>query len=140
MVQMGYSAGARSKPSFGWVRNLERKNELTPEFLASVDYQTSCLFALAWNICRAQLPKEVMDEWVQWIESTQLPRMDAGVHMAGTHGDYQIHIGEHTTTFHNAELAPPTGLLNQNYARSVLFAFKHITVSVLSTAIQSHAF
>ena len=124
MIQTGYSAGQHSKPAFGWVRNLERKNELTPEFLASADYQTSCLFALGWNICCAQLPKEVMDGWVKWLENSKLPRMDAGVCMTGTHGDYHIHIGEDTVTFHDAELAPPTGLLNQNYARSVQLLLK----------------
>ena len=119
MVQTGYSAGSRSRPAFNWVRNLERKDELTPEFLASADYQSSCLFALAWNICQARLPKEIMDGWVEWLERSKLPRMDAGVHMAGDHGDYHIRIGEYTNTFHKAELAPPTGLLNQNYARFV---------------------
>ena len=128
MIQTGYSAGQRSKPAFNWVRNLERKNELTPEFLASADYQTSCLFALGWNICRAQMPREVMDGWVGWLENSKLPRMDAGVQMTGKRGDYHVRIGEYTATFHDAELAPPTGLLNQNYARSAHFfsGAKHI--------------
>ena len=59
-----------------------------------------------------------MDGWAEWLENSGLLRTDAGVRMAGNHDDYQIRIGENATIFHNAELAPPTGLLNQNYAGS----------------------
>ncbi|KAI1784793.1 hypothetical protein LXA43DRAFT_1100986 [Ganoderma leucocontextum] len=119
MIQAGYSAGARSKPAFHWVRNLLRKEGLTAEFLASADYQTSCLFAVGWNMCRAQLPGEIMDNWVDWLQSNALPRMDAGIGIDGTLGDYEVPLGDQLVTFHNAELAPPTGLLNQNYARAM---------------------
>ncbi|KAJ2965662.1 hypothetical protein NUW54_g14044 [Trametes sanguinea] len=81
MIQTGYTAGALSRPSFNWVRNLRRK--LTPEQLASSDYATSCLFAAGWNIIRASLPHEVSDDWVTFLRTHGLPAMDAGVGMSG---------------------------------------------------------
>ncbi|KAI0351087.1 hypothetical protein OH77DRAFT_1411632 [Trametes cingulata] len=119
LVQVGYTAGARSRPSFNWVRNLLRRQELSPEFLASSDYQTSCLFALAWNMIRARLPGAVTADWIEFLRSNGLPAMDAGIGIGGTKGDYVIRFGDEEVTFHEAELAPPTGLLNLNYSRAI---------------------
>ncbi|KAI0664126.1 hypothetical protein C8Q70DRAFT_903648, partial [Cubamyces menziesii] len=91
------------------------------EFLASSDYAASCLLAVCWNICRARLPAEVMDDWVKFLQDNKIPALDAGVAMAGNRGDYTIQFGDETVTFHDAELAPGTALLNWNYARAIHF-------------------
>ncbi|KAI0353733.1 hypothetical protein OH77DRAFT_585922 [Trametes cingulata] len=119
LVQVGYTAGARSRPSFNWVRNLLRRQELSPDFLASSDYQTSCLFALAWNLIRARLPEAISTDWIDFLRSNGLPAMDAGIGTEELTGDYVIQFGDDKVTFHEAELAPPTGLLNLNYSRAI---------------------
>ncbi|KAH9890443.1 hypothetical protein C8Q73DRAFT_667332 [Cubamyces lactineus] len=117
MVQSGYTPGSRHKPLFNWVRNLVEPNQCSPEFLASSDYAASCLLAVCWNICCARLPAEVMDDWVKFLQDNKIPVLDAGVAMVGTRGDYTIQFGDESVTFHDAELAPGTALLNWNYAR-----------------------
>ncbi|RPD71466.1 hypothetical protein L226DRAFT_573939 [Lentinus tigrinus ALCF2SS1-7] len=120
MIQTGYSAGARSKPVFNWVRNVISRQETSLEFLASSDFRSSCLFALGWNICRSVLPHDgVMKEWVEFLDNNRLPRMDGGVGIQSSTGNVTIHLGDTPVTFHNMELAPASGLLNQNYARGV---------------------
>ncbi|KAI0349787.1 hypothetical protein OH77DRAFT_1577594 [Trametes cingulata] len=119
LVQAGYTAGSRSHPSFNWVRNLLRRRELSPEFLATSDYHTSCLFALAWNIIRARLPGTITTDWVDFLRDNGLPAMDAGIGMGGVTGDYAIRFGDEEVIFHEAELAPPTGLLHLNYSRAI---------------------
>ena len=118
MIQTGYSAGARSQPSFNWVRNVTSRKETSAEFLALSNFRTSCLFALSWNICRSVLPGSgIMDDWVDFLDKNRLPRMDGGVSTQSSTGDVTINLGDTPITFHNMELAPASGLLNQNYAR-----------------------
>ncbi|KAJ3001058.1 hypothetical protein NUW54_g6677 [Trametes sanguinea] len=122
MVQTGYTAGARGAPAFDWVRNLLHSLEmeyLSEDSVAASDYLTSCLFALGWNIIRAILPDAVIGDWVDYLRSNGMPAMDAGVGMTGTTGDYSIRYGDESITFHDAELAPVTGLLNYNYSRAI---------------------
>ncbi|KAI0755594.1 hypothetical protein C8Q74DRAFT_1169340, partial [Fomes fomentarius] len=119
LVQTGYTAGSRSKPSFDWVRNLLWKRELTPEFLATADHHTSCLFAIFWNICRNHLPAEVIEPWVAYNAEHMLPRMDGGLRSDRDTGDVTIELGDDSVTFRNMELAPACGLLGQNYSRGV---------------------
>ncbi len=118
LIQTGYSAGARSKPQFDWVRNILRKQELSPDFIASSDHRTSCLFAIAWNICRTQLPATIMDPWIAFNEANKLPRMDGGLRSTATTGDVTIELGGDPVTFHGMDLAPACGMMGQNYSRS----------------------
>ncbi|OSD04897.1 hypothetical protein PYCCODRAFT_1331890, partial [Trametes coccinea BRFM310] len=138
MVQTGYTAGSRSHPSFNWVRNLVRKRALTAEQVASYDYATSCLFATGWNIIRSCLPRVISADWVDYLRTNGLPAMDAGVGMSGTTGDYSIQCGDDTITFHNAELAPPTGILNHNYSRAIHFEHQPHTYAVQWIISRTH--
>lgn len=118
MIQTGYTPGLRNKPLFAWVRNLLGGSEtLSPEFLASSDYASSCLLAVAWNICRSRFPAIITDDWVEFLREHEMPPMDAGVGMSDLKGSYAVQYGEESIVFHNAELAPGSGLLNWNYSR-----------------------
>lgn len=105
-------------PAFAWVRNIV--GELTPEFVASSDFRTSCLFAVFWNICRSRLPPEVMDDIVNFNEQHKLPRMDAGSGAPVQTGRVALDLGAHPIVFHDIELAPACGMLGANYARCAL--------------------
>ncbi|KAI0687881.1 hypothetical protein C8T65DRAFT_523062, partial [Cerioporus squamosus] len=87
--------------------------------LASSNFRTSCLLALGWNICRSVLPPAIMEDWVAFLDTHRLPRMDAGVGTQSTTGHVTIQLGDTPVVFDDMELAPASGLLNQNYARGV---------------------
>ncbi|KAI0755553.1 hypothetical protein C8Q74DRAFT_1172087, partial [Fomes fomentarius] len=93
--------------------------ELTPDFIASSDYRTSCLFAIAWNICRSRLPAEVMGDWLEFNQKNQLPRMDGGIGTSATAGEVSLSLGETEILFNDMELAPACGMMGQNYSRGV---------------------
>lgn len=122
LIQTGYSAGARSKPSFTWVRNIADKRDLSPEFVASSDFRTSCLFAAFWNMCRSRLPPEVMEDIIDFNEQHKLLRMDAGTRASAQTGRVSLDLGAHPIVFQDMELAPACGMLGANYSRYVLTA------------------
>ncbi|KAL7277988.1 hypothetical protein ACG7TL_001801 [Trametes sanguinea] len=138
MVQTGYTAGSRSAPLFAWVRNLEHKKRLTPERVASSDYASSCLLAVGWNIIRSAFPPVITSDWIDFLCANGLPAMDAGVGSASHSGDYSIQYGDDTITFHDAELAPPTGILNHNYSRAIHFERQPHSYAVQWIISRSH--
>ncbi|KAG6836217.1 hypothetical protein H0H93_010134 [Arthromyces matolae] len=128
LVLMGYSAGARSKMQFDWVRNITKKMDD-----ASKDQSNaagSVLFAVAWQLMKSQVPSEIIQDFDDYIESINIDRMDRG-HCAV--GSTNVVIRRSSTTdgketlgvsvegqsfeFHNVELAPPAGVIGQNYSR-----------------------
>ncbi|GLB39670.1 hypothetical protein LshimejAT787_0701800 [Lyophyllum shimeji] len=119
LVQMGYSAGARSKPAFHWVRNLLSKAG-GPAAAAESDCKASCVYALAWQLLRGHLPEEVICDFDDFMEKTALRRMDGNGRMSsgGAAGTYSVTANGHEFHFHDAELAPPAGVFGENYARA----------------------
>lgn len=123
-MQTGYSAGARSAPQFDWVRNITSR-KLTPEFIASSNYRTSCLFAVFWNICLTRLPAEVMEDFVQFTKDNKLPRMDGGVGTTATTGTVKVEIGGMAVSLPDLELAPACGMMADRYGRCVTSSLKY---------------
>ncbi|GLB39703.1 hypothetical protein LshimejAT787_0702130 [Lyophyllum shimeji] len=127
LVQMGYSAGARSKPSFHWVRNLLSKAG-GPAAAAESDRKASCVYALAWQLLRGHLPEEVIRDFDDFMEKTKLKRMDGNGQLSpgilnctqspGGAGSYSVNANGHEFSFHHVELAPPAGVFGENYARA----------------------
>jgi hypothetical protein len=120
LVQLGYSAGARSQPSFHWVRNIVLRN-LDAAEIADNDRKTSSVFAFAWQLMRNRLPPEIMQDFDVFLQSSQLKRMDGNGSMCQSHGDiqgtYEVSIGRKVFDFCQAELAPPAGVFGTNYSR-----------------------
>ena len=141
LVQLGWSAGQRSKRAFHWVRNLTQ-SRFTQEQAADLSKDAAHLFALAWQRLRNVLPKDVLDDYDHFVQSNRLPRMDPDdplatlptlpeenadehqqipkVTVKNEHpqGSYTVKIqGEEEFEFHNVELAPPSGFIGQNYSR-----------------------
>ena len=122
---LGYSAGAISKPAFHWVRNLLDPKAPAKE-VAALDYQASSIFALAWNIGRHTLPRDVISDFDNFIEKLGIPRMEGST---GDMDHYFVDIerlpgepgGERWDRhqFERGERAPPSGAMAHNYARSV---------------------
>ncbi len=115
---VGFSAGARSKPQFHWVRNLLRK--MSDDDALDFRWEQSSAFALIWNILRKRLPPEIQKEWIGWLKNGKFPAMNPEwADHADNRGSYSICVKGETIKFNNAELAPPTGVMAQNYARYV---------------------
>ena len=125
LVQIGFSAGSRSTPKFDWVKNITRRN-LSDEAAHDMNYRASSAFALLWNLCLDILPDEVIGDFDDFFEKLNIARMSASEgaakEFAGSEeppvsGAYTIRIGDFEFTFQDAELAPPSGVVGQNYAR-----------------------
>lgn len=119
IVQTGYSAGARSAPTFDWARNI-RSRRTTKETVQNLDTDTSAVFAMFWNMCRAWLPDEIIKDIDAFTRRTRIPLMDGGHRIDANTGKYAVFIDGIEIEFYDALLAPPTGVMSTNYARFVL--------------------
>jgi hypothetical protein len=112
----GYSAGSRNMPMFGWVKNL--KTKVDAKTFLDQRYRASSLFALLWNIYVKVLPSEIGDDIKQFLHDNPMYRMDAGSE-GKSEMRFSIQIGQHEIDFFGRELAPPSGVLAQNYSRHI---------------------
>jgi hypothetical protein len=117
LCQIGYTAGARSSPQLGWARNLLSKQ--AEETASRLMYESSSVFALFWNILRNQLPGEVNHSFEEWLEKTQIVRMDTMGSQDSTEGAYTVKYGEDVYEFHGVDMPPPSGVFGTNYTRFV---------------------
>ncbi|TFK59493.1 hypothetical protein BDN72DRAFT_734678, partial [Pluteus cervinus] len=122
---VGYTAGAFSASKFDWARN--NIGPARPaDSIRTSDEDCSAAFAFLWNMCRQRLPSEVIKDFDDFLHSNNMRRMDGHGTMVpeGTtthgHGNYTIRLlnGEEMT-FHDVELAPPSGALGYNYSRAI---------------------
>ena len=112
----GYSAGSRSVPMFGWVKNLKTKVDATT-FLDQ-KYRASSLFALLWNMSVKVLPLEIGNDIKQFLNDNQMYRMDAGSE-GKSEMRFSTQIGKYEIDFFNHKLAPPSGVIGHNYSRHI---------------------
>jgi hypothetical protein len=120
IVQVGISAGARSKPSLDWVKNITSK-QLLEEFVDDLDQKTAHAFSLLWMLIRRKLPSELSDDLVTWLAETGIYRMNKdavrGLREQNGEGEIELDIGGNVFNFQWAELAPPSGVMAANYSR-----------------------
>lgn len=123
LVQIGFSAGSRSAPQFDWVRNITNR-KLPKGVVDEMDYRSSSIFALFWNLCRDLLPSEIMDDFDAFFDKFNMVRMSSEKGAAKNfidkktpRGEYIVQVGGTEFAFSNAEMAPPAGVCGQNYAR-----------------------
>lgn len=106
----------------GWAQNLTKK--LSKEYTKTLDFQTSSVYALFWNICCKQLLKEVVDDIDGFVTKNNLWRMDSNTEGKNdSTGVYFVEKAGRKVEFHNVKLAPPSGALGINYARQDLKLF-----------------
>jgi hypothetical protein len=120
LVQLGYTAGSRSRPHIDWARNIRRK--LPRGTITDLNYRSSSVFALAWNAFRMQLPAEVIKDFDDYLTDSEIFRMDpSGRKQKGEKGAYTICDEGEPITFQNVEMAPPAGVVGANYTRYIQF-------------------
>jgi hypothetical protein len=122
IVQVGVSAGARSKGAIHWVRNIST-TRLSDDYVDDLDRKTAHAFSLLWMLIRRKLPDELSDDLVAWLKETGIFRMNKKAVMARAfkgqdeEGEIELDIGGNTFNFQWAELAPPSGVMAANYSR-----------------------
>jgi hypothetical protein len=120
LVQVGVSAGARSKPSLDWVRNIT-SNRLSDDLVDDLDQKTAHAFSLFWMLIRRKLPNDLSDDLVFWLTETGLFRMNKKavqrLQEPTVVGDIELDIGGNSFNFEWAEQAPPSGVMAANYSR-----------------------
>jgi hypothetical protein len=120
IVQVGISAGARSKPAVDWVKNINSKR-LSEDFVDELDRKTAHVFSLFWMLIRKRLPDELSDDLVTWLAKTGIYRMNKeavqGFREQSDGGEIELDIGGNYFNFQWAELAPPSGVIAANYSR-----------------------
>lgn len=122
--QMGLSAGSLSQSILGWVRNIRRDKKNLPKH-QQINADASSAFAVLWNLIRTLLLPEIVADFDEWLKTIGPKyRMD-GDGMMETSGDgrgtFEIDLGKGKPwyEFNNAHLAPPAGVMAQNYCRYV---------------------
>lgn len=121
---MGLSAGSLSHSLLGWVRNIRRDKKNTSRH-QQINTNVSSAFAVLWNLVRALLLPKIVKDFDAWLENIGLKYHMDGDRTMGTGGGlgkYHIKLGEGKPwyEFNNAHLAPPAGVMAENYCRCVL--------------------
>lgn len=110
-----------------FARNLESKNKLQASEKRELQYKSASFFALFWNIVKSLGPTEVVDDMETFIQTNKLYKMDPAIMEGGKQQTYTIDVGDGVPlTFHNADLAPPSGVFARNYARYTLYTMQYI--------------
>ena len=121
IIQTGISAGARHKPILDWVHNIDRPNQTSAKEVDQLDRKTAHVFSLFWMLIRKRLPNEVSDDIVDWLCQDSIHRMNKdmlwGLQEESSSGEIELDIGSNLFSFHNAEFAPPSGVMAANYSR-----------------------
>ena len=120
IVQVGVSAGARSKPSLDWVKNITSKR-LSDDSVDNLEEKTAHAFSLLWMLIRRRLPDDLSDDLVTWLAETGIYRMNKdvvrGLREQTDEGEIELEIGGNFFNFQWPELAPPSGVMAANYSR-----------------------
>ncbi|KAG2081606.1 hypothetical protein BD769DRAFT_1783953 [Suillus cothurnatus] len=119
LAQIGYSAGSRLAPKFDWVKNLQ-STALSSEEVDELDFSSSSVFALFWNLCKVLLPQEIIDDFNEFLKANNLCRMDKEANPTSSAlGRYVVGVGEGSYyEFNKVEMAPPAGVFGWNYSRA----------------------
>lgn len=126
IVQIGISAGARSKPLIDWVKNIYSKR-LSDDYVDDLNRKTAHAFSIHWMLIRRKLPDVVSDDLVTWLTESGIYRMNKevvrGIREQSERGNIELDIGGNSFNFQWAEMAPPSGVMAANYSRYFLILF-----------------
>ena len=74
MVQFGQNAGPRHLSVFGYVRNIKSKKMVESD-ITRKDRDLLGVFAIVWNVLRANLPASVVEACEDAMDEAGLPKM-----------------------------------------------------------------
>ncbi|KAG6842834.1 hypothetical protein H0H93_003250, partial [Arthromyces matolae] len=117
---------------FNWVRNIIKKLKKGGVKVSNIEAST--LFAVAWQLMRSQVPDEVLRDFNEFVSNLGIYRMDGGLSAAHEDdgqlssirmeqkfrhdrtGTLSLDVEGKEFQFSNVELAPPAGVIGQNYS------------------------
>ncbi|KAF9038894.1 hypothetical protein BDP27DRAFT_1166384, partial [Rhodocollybia butyracea] len=121
IVIAGWSAGSRSRTRLDLARNFELRNKLTQKEKSELQYKSGSVFALFWNLVKSLGPTEVVEDMEEFVAKNSLYKMDVKIAQGGRQQMFTVDVdGGVPLTFHDADLAPPSGVFARNYARCYL--------------------
>ena len=114
VVQIGFSAGSRSVPSFGFVRNLLSKAADAD----AANRNFSALLTFFWLCSMGVFPQEIIDDIKKFYREYDIPRLNPDWPSSEeTRGTLSLPPECGSYTFHDVELAPGCAVMVQRYAR-----------------------
>ncbi|TEB26005.1 hypothetical protein FA13DRAFT_1636803 [Coprinellus micaceus] len=116
VVQVGFSAGSRSVPSFGFVRNLLSKDTSAD----AANREFSALLTFFWLCAMGVFPQEIIDDFKNFYGEFDIPRLNPDwPHSNEVQGTLSLPPQCSSYTFRDIELAPGCAVMVQRYARAV---------------------
>jgi len=82
-----------------------------------LNYESASVFAMFWNMCWTRFPVEVIDDFDDFLQKTEVPRMNSSGDLLEDTGAYTISDLKHQHTFYGVKLPPPCGYCGVNYSR-----------------------
>ncbi|KAL4065051.1 hypothetical protein J3A83DRAFT_4190494 [Scleroderma citrinum] len=89
IVLAGYTAGSLSVPQFDWARNLLLSQSMSSAEVDQLNFETSSIFVLLWNLCRAHLPLEVIGDVDKFLNRENMVRMGSDMKRGMGHTEQQ---------------------------------------------------
>ncbi|TEB03940.1 hypothetical protein FA13DRAFT_1602247, partial [Coprinellus micaceus] len=118
LIQAMYSAGSRSAPSFGMVRNITAP--LTQEEKDDANRNIASLFSYVWLRAKGLFPREIIADFVKFYDRYNIPRFDPEWPDSRTAtGSIELPCDLGSVTFADVERSPGLGVLHDRYARAV---------------------
>lgn len=115
IVQIGFSAGLREAPEFGWVRNtLSKKTDQD-----TAKREASSFMTAFWLMAKHAFPSEVIEDFEEFHRKHNLPRFhpDWPACADAAHGPLKLPLPHGGLEWDNVDLAPGSGVMVQRYAR-----------------------
>ncbi|KAJ3501973.1 hypothetical protein NMY22_g18743 [Coprinellus aureogranulatus] len=105
LLQVAFSAGARSRPAFGVVKNFRVSQPQSERDAAN--RQISALFAYVWVRAKAVFPPEIIDDFETFYEKYRIPRFDPEWPSSETRsGTIELPSGVGNVKFDDVERGP----------------------------------
>ncbi|KAJ3980303.1 hypothetical protein F5890DRAFT_1419882 [Lentinula detonsa] len=115
IVISGFTAGSRARPSFDWARNFLNPSRHPQSEQEAMRYEAASVFAMFWNMVQKVCPSAVIDD--RFMEQTGLISMDPKEFSGQGGSEYTVNYEGSNITFKGVDMAPPSGVFAQNYAR-----------------------
>ncbi|KAJ3996419.1 hypothetical protein F5050DRAFT_1571474, partial [Lentinula boryana] len=117
IVISGFTAVSRARPSFDWARNFLNPSRHPQSKQEAMRYEAASVFAMFWNMAQKVCPSTVINDFKQFMEQIGLISMDPKEFSRQGGSEYTVNYEGSNITFKGVDMAPPSGVLVQNYAQ-----------------------
>ncbi|KAJ3507051.1 hypothetical protein NMY22_g17053 [Coprinellus aureogranulatus] len=120
LIQLGFSAGSRSNPSFGFVKNFLSKAAGAGDAELRSNRELASALIYFWLRSKALFPSEVVDDISAFYSENDIPRFDPDWPASREEiGVLELPFGATAFAFEDVERAPGCAVAVDGYARAV---------------------